>query len=33
VRGRNAAIEILLPVAAVAIGLSILGAVLHFTAH
>jgi len=31
--GRNAAIEILLPVAAVAIGLSILGAVLHFTAH
>ncbi len=33
VRGRNAAIEILLPIAAVAIGLSIFGVIVHFTAH
>ena len=31
VSGRNAAIEILLPVAAVAFGLSLLSVILHFT--
>ena len=33
VRGRNAAIEMLLPIAAVAFGMTALGIVLHFTAH
>jgi hypothetical protein len=33
VKGRNAAIEILLPVAAVAFGMSIFAVIVHFTAH
>jgi hypothetical protein len=33
VKGFNAAIEILLPVAAVAIGMSIFAVILHYTAH
>jgi hypothetical protein len=33
VKARNAAIEILLPVAAVAFGMSIFAIILHFTAH
>ena len=31
--GKNAAVEILLPVAAVAFGLSLFGVIVHFTAH
>jgi hypothetical protein len=33
VKAKSAAIEILLPVAAVAFGMSILAIILHFTAH
>jgi len=33
VNGRNAAVEIILPVAAVAFGMSLFGIILHFTAH
>ena len=33
VAGRNAAVEIILPVAAVAFGMSLFGMILHFTAH
>jgi hypothetical protein len=33
VKAKNAAIEILLPVAAVAFGMAIFAVVLHFTAH
>jgi hypothetical protein len=33
VKGTNAAIEILLPIAAVAFGMTAFGIVLHFTAH
>ena len=33
VKGRNAAIEMLLPIAAVAIGMTAFGIVLHFTAR
>jgi hypothetical protein len=33
VKGKNAAIEILLPIAAVAFGMSIFAIILHFTAH
>jgi hypothetical protein len=31
VRGRNAAVEVLLPMAAIAIGMTAFGIVLHFT--
>jgi hypothetical protein len=33
VTGRNAAVEIILPIAAVAFGMSLFGIILHFTAH
>jgi len=33
VKGKNAAIEILLPIAAVAFGMSIFAFIVHFTAH
>ncbi len=33
VKGRNAAIEMLLPIAAVAFGMTAFGIVLHFTAQ
>jgi hypothetical protein len=33
VKAKNAAIEILLPIAAVALGMSIFAIILHFTAH
>lgn len=33
VKGKNAAIEILLPIAAVAFGMSIFAIIVHFTAH
>lgn len=33
VKAKNAAIEILLPIAAVAFGLSIFAVIVHFTAH
>jgi hypothetical protein len=33
VSGRNAAVEILLPVAAVAFGMSLFAIIVHFTAH
>lgn len=33
VSGRSAAVEILLPVAAVAFGMSLFGIIVHFTAH
>jgi len=33
VKGRNAAVEVLLPIAAIAFGMTAFGIVLHFTAH